>query len=85
MTAADHTHVRTGIPEAAAGARAAGLLVDACAAGESLQVRVVRDAALDLQRELNALQGGAQLQTRWRTPLRDARTSQTWRRAPSRI
>jgi len=59
MTAADHTHVRTGIPEAAAGARAAGLLVDACAAGESLQVRVVRDAALDLQRELNALQGGA--------------------------
>ncbi len=59
MTAANHTHVRTGIPEAAAGARAAGLLVDACAAGESLQVRVVRDAAFDIQHELNALQNGA--------------------------
>lgn len=59
MTDPDDTFTKDSIPEAAAGARAAGLLVDACAAGDSPQVRVVRDNALGLQRELDALQDEA--------------------------
>ncbi len=44
-----------------AGARAAGLLEEACrsAAANSLQLEVVRDLALDIGRELDALAGPA--------------------------
>lgn len=48
----------SGIPEAAVGSLAAGLLVDACGTGGSLQLESVRDLAETLGREFEALKDG---------------------------